>query len=208
MTTARWEVTAVLLTGLGNALLADWLGWRLAFIAGACLFWTVFVVVRAARNSSVLAQWGFTTRGFGRSVRLLLPALVVSVVGFATFGLLNDRLIMNSHLFLICLLYPIWGLVQQFLVVALVADNIKKHIRLPDPAIVCLTARAFAAVHTPSPPLVVASFVLTLITTSVFFRNRNLYALGLFHGLFATGLYYFALGQDLWKEVIGAPLWP
>ena len=35
-----------------------------------------------------------------------------------------------------------------------------------------------------------AAFALALVTTTVYFRTRNLWALGIFHGWFATGLYF------------------
>ncbi len=208
MAAARWEITFVLLTGLGNFLLAGWLDRRLVYIAAACLFWTLFVVVRATAEPSVLAEWGFTSRNFGRSLKLLLPAGLLAMSGFLVYGMLAGSMVRNWHFLPVGLLYPFWGLVQQFLVVALVAGNIEKHSRIPQWGIVVLTALVFAAAHVPSLPLALAAFFLAAVTTSVYFRTRNLWALGLFHGWFATGLYYFALGQDPWKELISARLWP
>jgi len=208
MTTSRWELAFVLLTGLANFLLADWLDFRLAYIVGACLFWTGFVVMRATADSSVLAEWGFTTRNFARSLRLLTPIMLLALCGFAAYGLLTGRMIMHWHIVLIGLLYPLFGLVQQFLIVALVAGNIRKHSRIPESVIVLFTALIFAGAHVPSLPLAVAAFFLAVVTTTVYFRTRNLWALGLFHGWFATGLYFFALGRDPWIEVVSARLWP
>jgi hypothetical protein len=208
MTAARWEIAFVILTGLGNFLVAGWLDRQLTFVVGACLFWTGFVVVRAAADLSVLAEWGFSSKNFGRSVKLLLPAMLLTLSGFAAFGTLTGRMLMNWHFVLICLLYPIWGLVQQFLVVALLAGNVKKYSRIPEWGIVFLTALIFAVAHVPYLPLVAAAFCLAVITTSVYLRARNLWALGIFHGWFGASLYFFALGQDPWKEVIRTRLWP
>jgi len=208
MDTSRWEIAFVLLTGLGHYLLAGWLHLQLAYIVGACVFWTGFVAVRAAAAPAVLAEWGFTTRNLGRSLALLMPVTLLTVSGFAVYGMFTGSMVMHWHIVLICLLYPVWGLVQQFLVVALLAGNIKKHTRIPERGIVLLTALVFAGAHVPSLPLVAAAFFLAAVTTTVYFRTRNLWALGLFHGWFATGLYFFALGQDPWKEVVFARLWP
>jgi membrane protease YdiL (CAAX protease family) len=208
MTTARWEIALVILTGLGNFLLADWLGRQLTYVVGAFLFWTGFVVVRAVADFSVIAQWGFSSRNFGRSVTLLLPVMVLTVSGFAAYGMLTGRMLMHWHFVLICLLYPLWGLVQQFLIVALLAGNMKKHSQIPDWGIVFLTALIFAAAHLPYLPLVAAAAFLAVITTSVYLRTRNLWALGIFHGWYGASLYFFVLGQDLWKEVLSTRLWP
>jgi hypothetical protein len=115
---------------------------------------------------------------------------------------------MHWHMALIFPLYCAWGLVQQFLIVALVAGNLRKHSRIPQRWIVLLTALVFAVAHAASVPLIIAAFFLAVVTTTVYFRTRNIWALGLFHGVFATGLYSFALGQDLWAEVVSARLWP
>jgi hypothetical protein len=208
MTTSRWEIALVLLTGLGHLLLSGWLGLQLVYVVGACLFWTAFVALRAAADASVLAEWGFTRRGFRRSMALLAPFMLLAVFGFAAYGMISGSMAMSWHLLLIFLLYPLWGLVQQFLIVALLAGNIRKHSRIPEPGIVISTALVFAAVHAPSVPLIGAAFLLALITTTVYFRAGNLWALGIFHGWFATGLYFLVLGRNPWVEVISGRLWP
>ncbi|MBC8426535.1 hypothetical protein H8E07_20660 [bacterium] len=208
MSHARREIAAVLLTGLGNFMLADWLGLRLAFVVGACLFWMGFVAIRASANTRVLSEWGFTTRNLGRSFALLAPAGVLALSCFIAYGILTDSLIMHWHIVLILLLYPVWGLVQQFLIVSLLAGNLRKHSRITHRWLVLLTALVFAVAHAPSLPLALAAFFLAAVTTAVYLRTRNLWALGLFHGWFATGLYYFVLGRDPWKEVVSTRLWP
>jgi len=208
MTRARWEIAFVVLTGLGNYLVAGWLERRWTFVVGACLFWAGFVVVRAVADRSVLGEWGFTSRNLGRGFRSLLPAAALFAAGFAAYGVLTGSMLMNRHFFLICLIYPIWGLVQQFLVVALVAGNLRKHARIREGRIVILTALLFAVAHLPSPPLAAAAFVLAVITTTVYFRTGNLWPLGVFHGWYATCLYFWALGQDPWQAVVSTRLWP
>jgi hypothetical protein len=208
MTTWRWEIVFVLLTGLGQFLLAGWLELQLAYVLGACLFWAGFVVIRAKADASVLAEWGFRTRGFGRSMAFLAPVMLLTTVGFVAYGKHTGSMILNWHILLICLLYPFWGLVQQFLIVVLLAGNMKKHSRIPEAGIVLVTALIFAGVHAPSVPLMEAAFALALVTTVVYFRTGNLWALGIFHGWFATGLYFLVLGRDPWAVVISGRVWP
>lgn len=208
MTKARWEIAFVLLTGLGNYLLAGWLERRLTFVVGACLFWTGFVVVRAVADRSVLGKWGFRSRNLGLSFRLLLPAALLSASVFAAYGVLTGNMLMHWHFIPIFLIYPIWGLVQQFLVVALLAGNFRKYSRIQEGGIVFLAALVFAFAHLPSLPLSAAALILALITTKVYFRTRNLWPLGLFHGWYGTCLYFMALGQDPWKAVVATRLWP
>jgi hypothetical protein len=205
---ARWEISAVLMTGLGNFVLADWLGLRLAFVVGACLFWIGFVAIRASADATALGAWGFTRRDLGRGLSDLAPVALLAVLVFVAYGMFTGGLLLHWHIALIFPLYCVWGLIQQFLIVALLAGNLKKHTRMPQRWIVLLTALVFAGAHAASVPLTVAAFFLAAVTTTVYFRTRNLWALGLFHGLFATALYFFALGQDLWTEVVSGRLWP
>lgn len=207
MAWTRWEIAFVLLTGLGNYVLAGWLGRRLAFVVGASLFWAGFVVVRAAANPAVLGEWGFRSRHLGRGITLLLPAAALVTSVFAAYGVLTGNVTMNWHFVLICLIYPIWGLVQQFLVVALLAGSLRRHSRIPEGGVVLVAALVFAVAHLPSLVLAAAAFVLALITTKVYFRTRNLWPLGLFHGWYATCLYFLALGQDPWTAVVATRLW-
>ncbi|OPL19293.1 MAG: hypothetical protein AVO35_11135 [Candidatus Aegiribacteria sp. MLS_C] len=200
--TSRWEIAFVLLTGLGNFILADRLDLQLVYVVAASLFWTGFVLVRASSDPSAPADWGFTRRGFGRAIGLLTPFMVLSVLGFAAYGKLTGSMALNWHIVPVLLLYPLWGLVQQFLVVVLIAGNIRKHSRLPESVTVILAALLFAAAHASSPALTGAAFVLALITATVYFRTGNLWAPGLFHGLFGTCLYYFVLGRDPLMEII------
>lgn len=200
--TSRWEISFVLLTGLGNLILADWLDLQLVYVVAASLFWTGFVLVRASADPSAPADWGFTKRGFGRGIRLLTPFMLLSVLGFAAYGRFTGSMTLHWHILPVLLLYPLWGLVQQFLVVALIAGNIRKHSRLRLSFTIILTALLFAAAHASSPALTGASFVLALITATVYFRTGNLWAPGIFHGLFGTCLYYFVLGRDPLMEII------
>ena len=55
-------------------------------------------------------------------------------------------------------------------------------IKLNKPAIAILTALLFAIVHFPYLWLVGGTFILALFYVFVFFKQRNLYVLGLFHG--------------------------
>ncbi len=204
----RRELVAILSTGLAHFVIAEVLGLRLVFIVGACLFWLLFVVRRANADRNSLAAWGFAAAGLRTSVRMLLPPGVLATSGFLAYGYWTGNLLLHWHIALIGLLYPVWGLIQQFLVVALLAGNLRRQTGITERPLVLLTATIFAALHAPSPPLAAAAFVLALITTPVYFRTRNLWSLGLFHGWFATGLYFFALGRDPWQEVVSARPWP
>ena len=199
---------AVIVTGVAHLVLATWLNRQLLFILAAGASWIAFLAIRAHRDPSALRDWGFTRRGFARSMRMLLPFVLVALLATAGYGLLAGTLLLTWRLFLLLALYPAWGLVQQFLVVGLFAAALRKLGRLPDWLIVAVTSLLFAAVHLPSIPLVIVTAFMGAIATSVYFQAGNLYALGLFHGWVASFTYFFVLGIDPLTALIGGGLWP
>lgn len=196
------------LTGICKYVMSDWLHLQLLFVVVICAFWITFISVRSTRDPSLLRRWGFTRDGLGRSVRLTGPVAALTLLGFSTYGILTGSMVLNWHIVPVLLLYPISATVQQFLIVALVAENLA-HMstgRIPRAAVVAVTAVAFGVVHFPSVPLALATSALAGVTTLVYFRARNLWTLGVFHGLFATTFFFFVLGQDLWKELLPAAI--
>jgi membrane protease YdiL (CAAX protease family) len=207
-TASPWEVAAVIVTGTAHLVLTTWLNKQLVFTIAAILFWIGFVGVRVHRDRSVFRRWGFTVQEFWRSVLMLLPYGVVAVIATLGYGLLAGTLIFSWRFFLLLALYPAWGLVQQFLVVGLLAGNLRKDGRLPNGVIILVIAVLFASIHLPSIPLVIVAGVMVAITTSVYFKTGNLYALGLFHGWIGSFTYFFVLGNDPLADLIRKGIWP
>jgi hypothetical protein len=201
------EAAAVVVTGVGHLVLTTWLNKQMAFTIAAILFWLVFVGIRVHRDRSVLGRWGFRKEGFWRSVRMLLPFGVVAIIATVGYGLLAGTRLFTWRFFLLLVLYPAWGLVQQFLVVGLLAGNLRKG-RLSPWVIIVAISLLFAAIHLPSIPLVVAAGLMVAVTVPVYFIAGNLYALGLFHGLIATLAYFFVLGIDPFTDLIRGGIWP
>lgn len=201
------EVSAVGATGAGYLVLSTWLGKQAVFIIAAALFWIVFVLVRVRRDRGALRAWGFTGKGFGRSARMLLPFAGVALAGTLVYGLLARTLIFSWRFFLLAAVYPLWGLVQQFLVVALLAANARK-VPIAGWIVIPATALLFAAIHLPSVPLALIAGLMVGVTSFVYFRAGNILAAGIFHGLVATFAYFFVLGEDPLARLVGSGIWP
>ena len=76
--TASWlEIVFVLLTGLGQFLVAGWLEPQLAFVVGASLFWAGFVVIRE-RDAPGTHRVGVHDAGFRPEHGLLLPIMLLA----------------------------------------------------------------------------------------------------------------------------------
>ena len=203
-----WEVAAVVLTGAGHLILTTWLGKQMVFTISAILFWICFVGIRVHRDRSVLRRWGFRSEGFRQSVRMLLPFGVTAALAMVGYGLLAGTWIFTWRIFLLLVLYPPWGLVQQFLVVGLLAGNLQKDGRLPEWAIIPVVSLLFAAIHLPSIPLVIIAGLMVAFAIPVYFRTGNLYALGLLHGCIGSLAYFFLLGSDPLADLVRGGIWP
>jgi uncharacterized protein len=197
------ETTAVILTGLSKFLFMDILQWRFAYITTAVLFWIAYVYYRFRENNKILTYWALTTKGFKKTFLELLPFAILSVLLFHFIGNQRGTNVLNWNIIPILLLYPIWGIIQQFIIVALIARNMSdmERVKIPEGLVVLLTAVVFALVHFPFLILVGATFLLAIVYTLLYLRGRNLLVLGLYHGWLGAVFFYTVLGRDAWEEV-------
>jgi len=202
------EAAAVVATGAGHLVLSTWLHKQAVFIIAAALFWIGFVLVRLRRDREAFRRWGFGWKGFALSARMLAPFAALALVGTLVYGLLAHTLVFSWRFLLLLAVYPLWGLVQQFLVVGLLAANVRKGTRLPEWAVLLATVLVFAAIHLPSVPLAVVAGLMVGVTSFVYFRAGNLPAAGIFHGAVATFAYFFVLGEDPLGLLIKGGIWP
>ena len=197
------EIIAVVLTGVGKFVFMDSLGWRLQYVVVAILVWSLYVIYRYKKDKQVLKDWGFRRDNFKKALKLVLPFGLVSVVSFIVIGLIQDSLNVTWHILPLLITYPIWGVIQQFLTIGLVAGNLStlKSIKLRKSGVVFFTAVLFSVVHYPSIWLMIGTFILALFYGYVYLKVKNLYVLGLFHGWLGALFYYTVLNQDPFADI-------
>jgi len=200
----QWiEIILVVLTGFLKYILMDWLEMRAFYIAGICIFWSVYVFHRYSKDHSILKHWGFRSENFLRSFFMLLPVILLGIFGSVLYGVLKGNLTLNWHVLPVLVLYPVWGVIQQFMMVDLIADNLLnlKTLTLKKYQSLLITALIFSLVHQPDILLMGITFLMETVFLMVFNRYRNLWALGLAHGWIATFILFYALERDLWIEL-------
>lgn len=198
------ELGAVVATAAGKFILGDWLSLDTVFIVAAGGFWVVYAGMRWSWNRSVFKRWGLTVSGMPTAAARIGPYAAIGIAFCVVYGLFNPAAIVNRNLFLLLAIYPIWGTVQQLLVVALLADNLVALTdeRFGERQAVAIAAVLFGMVHIPELPLIGATVALGSVTTLVFFRTRNVIVPGIVHGWFATLFYYLVMGKDPWAELL------
>lgn len=202
----RWlEILAVVLTGLGKFVFMDWLNLRFLYISAAILFWVAYIFIRHKNDKGILQYWGFTRKDFKETFKIILPFGVISAVAFFIIGHYLETNILSWHILPLLLLYPIWGTIQQFIIVALIAGNLRdmEHTSIPYFAIILSTSIIFAAVHYPFNLLIFGTFLLAILYTIVYLKKKNLYVLGIFHGWLGALFFYTVLARDSFWEVFG-----
>lgn len=199
------EIFSVFLTGAGKFFFMDWLQWKLPFIVFAIVAWSIYVFIRHKQDSGILKYWGFRIDTFNQVLKLVAPFGVISVISFVAIGFYLGRLNFTWHIVPILLLYPIWGIVQQFLVIGIVAGNLKDlHQRkFPSVVIILITAFLFGILHYPFYWLMLGTFILALFYGYVYLRARNVYVMGIFHGWLGGLFFYTVVGRDPFAEVFG-----
>jgi len=180
-------------------------GPNLAIMVGTGVFWAALVAVRALRCKDAFRQWGFRADNLVQAA--VVPALVLAVTAaaMALYAHLHGTLRFPPHAALLLLLYPVWGLIQQFLALGIVVNNLElvPVLRGHRVGIVFIGAALFGILHGPDPGLVGGSFVLEVVCIPLYFRCRNLWPLAVLHGWVGALFYLWVLDRDLWVENFG-----
>lgn len=197
------EICAVVLTGIGKFVFMDYLNWRLPFVVVSILAWSAYVLYRYNKNKHVLKDWGFRWDNFKSVIKLMIPFAIFSVLVFFVIGYIQGTINMTWHIIPLLITYPIWGSIQQFLTIGLLAGNLNefKRVKLNKILIIFMTAVFFSLVHYPSVWLMIGTFILALFYGYVYLKAKNIYVLGLFHGWLGALFYYTVVNKDPFVEV-------
>lgn len=205
--TERADVAALAgaaLTALGHVV-STVFGFSGPFVVGACALWLAFFVRRARRDPRWLREWGLRLDGLARAARAPFAFAVVAAAALALYAAANGRLQFPPHALFCLLLYPVWGIIQQVLVLGVVVGNLEKlaYFRAHRVLLVALGAALFGAVHLPDLVLVAGTTGLALLYVPHFLRYRHALPLGIVHGWIGTLFYLWVLGRDPWLELFG-----
>lgn len=194
------EIVAVVFTAIGKFIFMDLLNWRLLFVICAILAWGVYIFKRYSKEKNILKYWGFRTDNFKTAVKFMLPFGLVAIVSFFIIGYYQGTLNITWHILPLLLTYPIWGSIQQFLTIGLIAGNLN-HLKLNKALVIFLTAILFSVVHFPSVWLMIGTFILALFYGYVYLKVKNIYAMGICHGWLGALFYYTVVNQDPFQDI-------
>ncbi len=200
------EMSAVVLTGVGHLAAAsqDASGYYIpAVLAG----WGSYVGARALTEPGYLANAGFTGQNAGRAWRDATLVSLGALGGMAVIGSARGTLDTHGLLVPLLVLYPAWGLTQQFLVQRMLTRNLADA-GLPPAVITPISAVTFGSVHIPNWDLTAATTFMGAAFTHLYQRDGNLWPLGVYHGTLGAFVYVWVLDRTSWDEVLNGPANP
>ena len=199
------EIIAVFLTAIGKFVFMDYLEWRFPYVVGASLFWLLYIIYRWRVTPEIFKNWGFRKDNFKEVLKIVLPFGIMGILTMIIIGSIQGTINITWHIIPILISYPIWGTIQQFLLIALLAGNLSdlNIPKLSKPIIILIAALMFAGVHYPFWWLIIATFILAIFYGYVYLKKRNVYVLGLFHGWLGGLFYYTVMDTDPFLDTFG-----
>ncbi len=179
---------------------------NICFIVGLCVFWVGYAVVRVWQDPRVLGEWGFRREGLWPTAALCAALFVIIAGGFAAYAAVRGTFQFPLHTLILMLLYPLYGLMQEFIVLGIVVLNLARIPFLRDhtPLLVLLCASLFAAAHLHDIRELAGTFVLELLVIPIYLRYRNLWPIGVLHGWVGGLFYLWVLDRDIWTANFGS----
>jgi membrane protease YdiL (CAAX protease family) len=195
------ELALVIGCGAGNFLFESVLHAKTVFVIVAAGTWLGYVLWRWHTDRGALHAWGLRRDNLGAAAKAALAVTVPLTACAVAYGFAVGHFPPPRGFWLILLLYPAWGIAQQFLLNAMLARNLAAF--LPGWAVVFLSAVLFAASHAPDLPVVALTLPAGALWVLMYRRWPNLWALGMAHGIIGTVVFYGVLGRDPLALLLG-----
>ncbi len=142
-------------------------------------------------RGETIREIGFTTRNFGRALRLAVMPTLIACALLAAVGYFAGSFHRTTHFWANLLVVPVWALIQQYVLQGfiyrrvrfLLVDNLGSRDEREDRIglAILATAAIFSLTHAPNLALMVLTFAGGLIWSWVYERAPNLFVVGLSH---------------------------
>ena len=164
--------------------------WRLRFtwpLAWICIL-GILILSHILRKEPA-ASLGFRWSNFRECVERLAPALLLLALSLIAGGVLLQtmRNISFEHGLLCLAVYCPWGLFQQYILNGYLANRLLAV--LPVRHVPLIAAALFSGTHLPNWFLMLVTFAAGYYSTKIYMKYRNMYFLGLAHGVIGTVLF-------------------
>jgi membrane protease YdiL (CAAX protease family) len=160
-----------------------------------------YLIWRATTTNSILRVWGMRRDNFWPALRVQLIFGVPAAACLILLGLVNRTVPLPRSFWLVCALYPLFGVAQQFVLQNLLARNLTKLV--PHRMLLAfVSALLFSLSHFPRLSLSVLALIGGFFLTLIYRRHPNLWAAGIVHGILAGLAFYVVLQEDPGARII------
>lgn len=197
------ELAAVLVLGAAHVVIEVTLDLRFSrvFNAAALTICLVYLGWRLSTSQDVLHVWGIRADNFWSALRAQLLFVGPATAVLLVVGLLRGNAPVPPTFWLVCGLYPLFGVAQQFVLQNLIVFNLRDLLR-HDGLCAFVAALLFSLSHLPRTSLSAFAFVGSFFFTLIHQRRPNIWAVGIMHGLLAALVFYMILGEDPGAKVL------
>ncbi|NLG07596.1 CPBP family intramembrane metalloprotease [Candidatus Peribacteria bacterium] len=161
----------------------------------------VLLRIKQSKGNSMKA-WGFRLDTLSQSILPYAVFVLIAALVLYGYGIFRANTPLPLSFWYVLGMYPVWGLSQQFVLQNFVAKNLTALA----PSLVMrslLTGGIFACAHIPSLELVIATFIAGCVFTYLHAKYKNIFTLGIAHGILGGLVFYLVLGQDQWEILKG-----
>lgn len=182
------EILSALITGL----LFIYLGhqYHIEYICITSVIWISYIFFSTQQQRD---NWGITTKYLYKA-SILPTQLFILGLFYIYLNTKTTQPTKTPHLILLLLFYPLWGLLQQFLIQSMIIKNISQ---LNTLLLIIIGGSLFSIIHIHTPKILGPTFVLGSACTYCYIKNNNIIPLGIYHGILASLYFYFVLNQNI-----------
>jgi len=201
-TRARLEVAAVVATGGLHLVCTEIFHTNGLFILVAMVAWGTYVAMCFRKDRTVIKLWGFSKDNLGPTASASSIVASLAILAMAILASHRGSLSFHWHMVPLLLLYPVWGITQQFLILAVAARNLDRlGGGLQPPGlrywiVSIISGVLFGIVHLPNVMLMAGTFLMGLVFTPLYLKWRNLWPLGIYHGWLGVFAYFWLFNRD------------
>jgi hypothetical protein len=151
------------------------------------------------------ANLGFRTANLKAALAALAPPAVLLALALLAMGALGQTIrdVTLPSALLSLAVYCFWGLFQQYL---LNGYFLHRFVKLSPAFAPLMAAIAFSAIHTPNWFLIIVTFFAGFVCARIYLQFKNLYILGLLHGLIGF-LLYLCVPDTISHHLYVGPKW-
>lgn len=200
MKRAWFELSLAIVVGVGHLVFDGLLGLKGYYIGASVAALAVYASVRLRRPGQA-AMWGMGLQNLKPAAIAATVLLIAGTSTMVAYGLAHGRTRPPASFFWLALLYPVWGLVQQFVLCPLLYRNLVA-LRLGPLFSTAVSAILFGLVHAPDWTLCGLTTVSAVIWIRLYERWPNLWCQGVSQGVLGALAYYYVLGRDPWTELL------